>query len=80
MKRRGFALKTVNGRGVDLSNKMFVKMEFVKALTPTKGRNVPDDTAPGQKKAKTKFVLEADDEVATDDEASTLRPCLYKIR
>ena len=80
LKRRGFALKTVNGRGVDLSNKMFVKVEFVKVLTPTKGQNVPDETAPGQKKAKTKFVPEADDEVTTEDEASTLKPCLYKIR
>lgn len=28
---------------IDLSNKMFVKMEFVKAATPTKGKGVPEE-------------------------------------
>ena len=78
LKRRGFVLKSTNG--VDLSNKMFVKMEFVKALTPTKGKGVSDETKPGMKKAKTKFIPELEDEVLTDDETGTLKPCLYKIR
>ena len=78
LKRRGFVLKSANG--VDLSNKMFVKMEFVKALAPTKGKCVPDETKPGMKKAKTKFIPELEDEVLTEDETGTLKPCLYKIR
>jgi ribosomal RNA-processing protein 8 len=78
LKRRGFVLKSANG--VDLRNKMFVKMEFVKALTPTKGKGVADETKPGMKKAKTKFIPELEDEVLTEDEAGTLKPCLYKIR
>ncbi|CAK4032761.1 25S rRNA (adenine(645)-N(1))-methyltransferase [Lecanosticta acicola] len=82
LKRRGFLLK--NGESsIDLSNKMFVKMEFVKAATPTKGKNEPDETAkPAErfKKSKAKFLEEDDDDVATDDETKVLKPCLYKIR
>ena len=80
LKRRGFVLKSANGMSVDLSNKMFVKMEFIKASTPTKGKGVPNETTPGLKKAKTKFIPELEDEITTDDEAGTLKPCLYKIR
>lgn len=80
LKRRGFVVKSATGNGVDLSNKMFVKMEFVKALAPTKGKCVSGDATPGQKKAQTKFIPEADDDVDTEDEAGTLKPCLYKIR
>lgn len=70
---------------IDLSNKMFVKMEFVKAATPTKGKGVPKE---GEKREQTvekfkkkKFLEEfEEEEVATEDEAKTLKPCLYKIR
>lgn len=87
LKRRGFLLK--NGESsIDLSNKMFVKMEFVKAATPTKGKNKPDESENAGKqqqgerfkKSKVKFLEENDDDVPTDDEAKTLKPCLYKIR
>jgi ribosomal RNA-processing protein 8 len=80
LKRRGFVLKSTNGKGVDLSNKMFVRMEFVKASTPTKGKGVPNETTPGLKKAKTKYIPELEDEITTEDETGTLKPCLYKIR
>ncbi|KAI7371206.1 hypothetical protein KC336_g20814, partial [Hortaea werneckii] len=64
-------------------NKMFVKMEFIKAAAPTKGKGVPaEGTKPAGKQGpmKKKFVEESNDDVATEDETKTLKPCLYKIR
>ena len=86
LKRRGFMLKPPAEKHVDLTNKMFVKMEFVKALTPTKGKGVPkeDEAAKAgaaKGKPKTKFIPNVDDEMPdTDDEATVLKPCLYKLR
>ncbi|KAI9704725.1 MAG: 25S rRNA (adenine645-N1)-methyltransferase [Candelina mexicana] len=82
LRKRGFVLQGESA--VDLSNKMFVKMGFVKALTPTKGKCVPADKG-GQakegetwkRKAKTKFLDERDGE---GDEAKVLKPCVYKLR
>ncbi|EME79095.1 uncharacterized protein MYCFIDRAFT_143267 [Pseudocercospora fijiensis CIRAD86] len=91
LRRRGFVLKD-GENSIDLSNKMFVKMEFVKAAQPVKGKNKPEASAKdsGEKKGgfvkkeswkKSKFLDEDNkDDVATDDEAKTLKPCLYKIR
>src|SRR5690606_10581476 len=39
LRKRGFVLQGENA--VDLSNRMFVKMTFVKALAPMKGKCVP---------------------------------------
>ena len=83
LKRRGFMLKPPQEKSIDLSNKMFVKMEFVKALHPRKGKGMPSEEvkeAKGAKKAKPKFIPEMEDEPSTEDEASVLKPCLYKIR
>lgn len=85
LKKRGFILKPPGEKHVDLKNKMFVKMEFVKALTPTKGKGVPkeDDVsaAPTRGRPKLKFIPNAeDDEPTTEDEATVLKPCLYKLR
>lgn len=82
LKRRGFVLKNGDA-SVDLGNKMFVKMEFIKALAPTKGKGVPSeqDAQRAAPKFKTKkFLEEKEDEVASEDEAKVLKPCLYKIR
>lgn len=79
LKRRGFILKPPSEKAVDLKNKMFVKMEFVKALTPTKGKGVPKDEGKGVTKAKTKFIPDVE-EVDTEEEATVLKPCLYKVR
>lgn len=83
LKRRGFLLKN-DDSSIDLSNKMFVKMEFVKAAAATKGKNVqekqgakPNDRF---KKPRAKFLEENENEATTDDEAKVLKPCLYKIR
>ena len=83
LQRRGFVLKPPTEEHVDLSNLMFVKMEFVKALAPTKGKGVPKEQPKEQVKsafnAKRKFIPD-DDEPSTEDEATVLKPCLYKIR
>lgn len=91
LRRRGFMLKD-GEKSIDLSNKMFVKMEFVKATAPTKGKCVPESGAAASNgwssetwkpKEKKKFIDDdtaANDDVATDDEAKVLKPCLYKIR
>ncbi|KAK5167145.1 25S rRNA (adenine645-N1)-methyltransferase [Saxophila tyrrhenica] len=83
LKRRGFVLKPPAEQHVDLSNTMFVKMEFVKAAVPTKGKGVPKEQPKEQPKGafntKRKFIPD-EDEPATEDEATVLKPCLYKIR
>ena len=62
---------------VDKSNKMFVRMKFIKALSPTKGKNVKQQEAGGHmKKPKPAFL----DLPEGFDESSVLQPCLYKIR
>ncbi|KAK4981813.1 25S rRNA (adenine645-N1)-methyltransferase [Elasticomyces elasticus] len=82
LKRRGFLLK--DERSVDLSNKMFVRMEFVKAAAPTKGKNAPDvkpgEVENGKRKTKSRFIDEKENDVDTEEEAKVLRPCFYKIR
>jgi ribosomal RNA-processing protein 8 len=80
LKRRGFVLK--NGEAsIDLSNKMFVKMEFLKAAQPTKGKNkVEEAKKPVERFKKAKFLDEEKEEPTTEDEAKTLKPCLYKQR
>lgn len=82
LRKRGFVLKHGDG-SIDLSNKMFVKMEFVKAAPPTKGKGVTAAEQTGGAKGahgKKKFVDDVADDIATDDEAKVLKPCLYKIR
>lgn len=84
--RRGFVLK--DDKAVDLSNKMFVKMEFIKAAPAVVGKNVQaaerekEEGTGGNwkmKQTKPKF-LDNVKEVAVEDEAKVLKPCLYKIR
>lgn len=82
LKKRGFVLQTE--KSVDLSNKMFVKMHFVKGATPIKGKHVPipKDAPEGQtwkKKTKAKFLEEPED-VYVSSEAAVLKPCVYKLR
>jgi ribosomal RNA-processing protein 8 len=83
LKRRGFLLKN-DESSIDLSNRMFVRMEFVKAAAPTKGKGKPDEPAQQAQprfRTKAKFLDEDNNnDPATDDEAKVLKPCLYKIR
>ncbi|KAL2012558.1 hypothetical protein VTN00DRAFT_83 [Thermoascus crustaceus] len=74
---RGFILKQ---ESVDKSNKMFVKMEFVKVGTPTKGKHASAAAAGGGGK-KLKFIDKPDENGLTpEEEAKVLKPCVYKTR
>ncbi|KAK7734943.1 25S rRNA (adenine645-N1)-methyltransferase [Cytospora paraplurivora] len=88
LNKRGFMLQGQDqGHGaeaVDLSNKMFVKMRFVKSAPATKGKCVrKEEEQPsklGGKMAqfkKPKFIDDASKDV---NEAAVLKPCVYKIR
>ncbi|KYG49753.1 hypothetical protein M433DRAFT_261636 [Acidomyces richmondensis BFW] len=80
LRRRGFVLKD-GDRSIDLSNKMFVKMEFVKAAVPSKGKGVSDEKPVAKStQIKKKFIENTVEDVATDDETKVLKPCLYKVR
>jgi ribosomal RNA-processing protein 8 len=80
LRKRGFVLQGE----VDLRNRMFVKMCFVKAATPIKGKGVPVPKGMAEmgletwkKKPKGKFI---DEEVKVGSEAAVLKPCVYKLR
>ncbi|KAL2109226.1 hypothetical protein VUR80DRAFT_2813 [Thermomyces stellatus] len=80
LRKRGFVLRgegtSAVSESVDLSNKMFVKMYFVKAATPSVGKGAEDK---GGKKGygKKPRIDEVNEEV---DEGSILKPCVYKLR
>lgn len=78
LKSRGFLLDGEENEAVDLSNKMFVKMRFLKAIAPVKGKNAEGAAIEKAtwKPKKAKF-LDAEDEV---DETKVLKPCVYKLR
>ncbi|KAL4897930.1 methyltransferase-domain-containing protein [Aspergillus ambiguus] len=77
---RGFVLKT---ESVDKSNKMFVKMEFVKqGGAPQKGKYasvVPAGAGPGKKRFIEK-TADLNNTMTPEEEAAVLKPCVYKIR
>ncbi|TPX22482.1 25S rRNA (adenine645-N1)-methyltransferase [Coccidioides immitis] len=72
---RGFILKP---QSVDKSNKMFIKMEFVKHGVPTKGKWASAGVA--AKAAKKRFLGPEDSTITPEEEAKVLKPCVYKIR
>ncbi|EKD19738.1 uncharacterized protein L3040_001915 [Drepanopeziza brunnea f. sp. 'multigermtubi'] len=98
LRKRGFVLKGEGQGGekesVDLRNKMFVRMCFVKGATPIKGKGVPAPKGSeefGTKGAragetwKKKAPMgvkkeEKGDEVHVSSEAGVLKPCVYKLR
>lgn len=74
---RGFVLKP---ESVDKSNKMFVRMEFIKQGHPTKGKHF---TATSGLPGKKKFIDKEDGAAAglsPEEEAKVLKPCVYKTR
>ncbi|OJJ46770.1 hypothetical protein ASPZODRAFT_66584 [Penicilliopsis zonata CBS 506.65] len=74
---RGFILKP---ESVDKSNKMFVRMEFVKqGGAPSKGQHASLAAAGTGKK---KFIdkVPVGGNMTPDEEAKVLKPCVYKIR
>ena len=79
LRKRGFVLQGE----VNLQNRMFAKMHFVKGLTPIKGKCVPVPKGMEKMgletwKKKPKFIDE--DEGPVSNEASVLKPCVYKLR
>jgi ribosomal RNA-processing protein 8 len=89
LKKRGFVLDALPERpsdAIDLSNKMFVKMRFVKAGQPVKGKNFKEGESGGKlgmgDKGKKFAVIsrDEDDEGGDEKDAKVLKPCLYKIR
>ncbi|KAI2636965.1 methyltransferase-domain-containing protein [Hypomontagnella submonticulosa] len=79
LRKRGFVLQGA----VDLRNKMFVKMHFLKAAAPSigKGAVAPKESGRGAglKKNGIKFIDAAEEQSALD-ESSILKPCVYKLR
>ncbi|KAL0944265.1 rRNA processing protein [Colletotrichum truncatum] len=84
LRKRGFVLQGQgegNRGAVDLSNKMFVRMHFVKAAVPTKGKGLIAAKAAGfveKEKKQKRFVWDTEDDKV--DETTILKPCVYKIR
>ncbi|KAL1992093.1 hypothetical protein VTN49DRAFT_4125 [Thermomyces lanuginosus] len=78
MSARGFRLKPDS---VDKSNKMFVRMEFVKVTgAPTRGKYAGVTPGkPGAVQSKTRFI-EDGEELTPEEEAKVLKPCVYKTR
>ncbi|CAF9913633.1 MAG: 25S rRNA (adenine645-N1)-methyltransferase [Heterodermia speciosa] len=76
-RRRGFELQGE----VDLENKMFVRMGFVKKGRPKEDhRALARDRAKGKVGAKAKFIDRDGDEEEAENEARVLKPCVYKLR
>lgn len=82
--RRGFALQGIP----DLSNRMFVRLRFVKVRDGGKGggyaggngRAERDGGVGGTGKGKRKFVEDGDADGDGGDEGKVLKPCVYKTR
>ncbi|KAK3956189.1 methyltransferase-domain-containing protein [Pseudoneurospora amorphoporcata] len=89
LRKRGFLLQREYGHGaVDMDNKMFVKMHFVKAVPAIKGKcadlkkealKTTQTDAKGRPIKTPKFIDAADGE-ASFNENALLKPCVYKIR
>jgi ribosomal RNA-processing protein 8 len=75
---RGFLLDGEEGEAVDRGNKMFVKMRFLKAAHPTKGKNAAAGKEGATWKPKGKKFVEI--EGRDIDEGKVLKPCVYKLR
>ncbi|CAO2652996.1 Nn.00g024070.m01.CDS01 [Neocucurbitaria sp. VM-36] len=99
LRKRGFVLDALPERphdAIDLSNKMFVKMQFVKAAHPSRGKNARDDQKAGAGRPPPmaggglkmgikgkKFGIVRDGQEGEGNEETekgVLKPCLYKIR
>jgi len=78
LRSRGFVLQG-DREAIDLSNRMFVKMHFIKGASPTKGKHVKEQEPPKGKRPIIRRIdpIDAEPEV---NEASVLKPCVYKIR
>jgi ribosomal RNA-processing protein 8 len=99
LRKRGFVLDALPERqsdAIDLSNKMFVKMQFTKSAQPVRGKNAKEGAGAGAGPQRTngfgdrgikfgikgkKYGVVAEDGGKEDErEMKVLKPCLYKIR
>lgn len=80
LQKRGFVLNGESPEAIDLSNKMFVKMRFIKGATPSKGRAAKVVEAGKGRKAAFTTKVEGEDAEEDAKEATILKPCVYKIR
>ncbi|KAF1945049.1 hypothetical protein EJ02DRAFT_451886 [Clathrospora elynae] len=94
LRKRGFVLDSLPERpndAIDLSNKMFVKMQFVKAAHPSKGKNAREDQRAGAVAERgrggikfgikgKKFAASSEGDESDEKDKAVLKPCLYKIR
>ncbi|KAL2153121.1 hypothetical protein VTH82DRAFT_4276 [Thermothelomyces myriococcoides] len=91
LRKRGFLLNRDLGEGgsgaVDMSNRMFVRMHFVKAAPAVCGKCAASGGGGNQggkgKVAQKRKFIENDDvnrEGGEDNEAAILKPCVYKVR
>ncbi|KAI0909324.1 methyltransferase-domain-containing protein [Ustulina deusta] len=82
LRRRGFILQGDEKTAVDMRNKMFVKMHFVKAAQPSAGKEAVEARDSGREGKKKKGVVKFIDTDEQDvvDESKILKPSVYKIR
>jgi len=80
LRRRGFVLQGDTKTAINMRNKMFVKMHFIKAAQPTVGKGVAEAKESGRagKKGGVKFIDNEEQDVV--DESKILKPSVYKIR
>lgn len=89
LRKRGFLLnRDLGENAVDMSNKMFVRMHFVKGAPAVKGKCAVTEGGAGGVKARggkdgpagKKFIGGDEDEDNAGNEAKLLKPCVYKLR
>lgn len=98
LRKRGFVLDALpekQSEAVDLGNKMFVKMQFIKGAQPIAGKNAKEGAKERADKAEGKFSTDralkfgmrgkkfnavADEDGDDEKDMKVLKPCLYKIR
>ncbi|KAK5998479.1 25S rRNA (adenine-N(1))-methyltransferase [Cladobotryum mycophilum] len=85
LRKRGFVMQGERNEAVDLSNRMFVKMHFIKGASPTVGKGAkPQEAAAAAaappKKRKMYAFAQDNKEEEQINEAAILKPCVYKIR
>ncbi|KAL2159847.1 hypothetical protein VTH06DRAFT_1980 [Thermothelomyces fergusii] len=91
LRKRGFLLNRDLGEGgsgaVDMSNRMFVRMHFVKAAPALRGKCAAPGAGEGTNGKgkvvqKRKFIESGDvnGDGGEDNEAAILKPCVYKVR
>ncbi|GAB1318818.1 25S rRNA (adenine645-N1)-methyltransferase [Madurella fahalii] len=89
LRKRGFLLnRDLGENAVDMGNKMFVRMHFVKGVPTVRGKCAVAEGTGGVKArggkegpaVKKKFIGGDEDEDDASNEARLLKPCVYKLR